>query len=182
MLKFPYAIHTDVCLLAPHADHARELFSLIQSNLTHLNQWLSWPALMKTPLDVASFLNTAARHNRAGTALILLLQCQDKICGVLSYNDFQAHDHSANIGYWLSETYQGHGIISSALPVLMRHGFQDLGLKQVFIRVAEGNDKSAAVAKRLGFEWMHTQQGAETLHQQAINHHVYVMRQEDWVK
>ena len=182
MLKFPYAIHTDVCLLAPHADHARELFALIQSNLTHLNQWLSWPALMKTPLDVASFLNTAARHNRAGTALILLLQCQDKICGVLSYNDFQVHDHSANIGYWLDAAHQGHGLISTALPVLIQHGFQDLGLKQVFIRVAEGNDKSAAVAKRLGFQWMHIDEDGEILHQQAMNHHVYVMRQEDWVK
>ncbi len=182
MLKFPHPIHADLRLLAPHADQARELFALIQNNLNHLQQWLSWPTLMKTPLDVAIFLNTAARHNRAGTALILLLQYQGKICGVLSYNDFQAHDCSANIGYWLDAAHQGRGIISSALPVLMRHGFQDLGLNQVFIRVAEGNDKSAAVAKRLGFQWTHTQQDAETLHQQAINHHVYVMRREDWKK
>lgn len=180
MLKFPYAIHADLSLLAPHADQARELFALIQNNLSHLQQWLSWPALMKTPLDVANFLNTATRHNRAGTALILLLQYQGKICGVLSYNDFQAHDCSANIGYWLDAAHQGRGIISSALPVLIQHGFQDLGLKQVFIRAAEGNDKSAAVAKRLGFQWMHIDEGGEILRQQAINHHVYVMRPEDW--
>ena len=180
MLKFPHPIHADLRLLAPHADHARELFSLIQNNLSHLQQWLSWPALMKTPLDVAIFLNTAARHNRAGTALILLLQCQGKICGVLSYNDFQAHDCSANIGYWLDAAHQGHGIISTALPVLMRHGFQDLGLKQVFIRVAEGNDKSAAVAKRLGFEWIDTAHAAELINQQSVDHQVYVMRKEDW--
>ncbi len=182
MLKFPYAIHADLSLLAPHSDQARELFALIQNNLSHLQQWLSWPALMKTPLDVATFLNTAARHNRAGTALILLLQYQGKICGVLSYNDFQTHDCSANIGYWLDAAHQGRGIISCALPVLIQHGFQDLGLKQVFIRAAEGNDKSAAVAKRLGFQWMHINEGGEILRQQAINHHVYVMRQEDWVK
>ena len=181
-MKHPTHINADIDLLTPHSRHARELFALIQTNLAHLNQWLNWPGLMKTPLDVASFLNTAARHNHTGTALILLLQYQGKICGVLSYNDFQAHDCSANIGYWLGEAYQGRGIISSALPVLMRHGFQDLDLKQVFIRVAEGNAKSAAVAKRLGFQWTHTQQDAETLHQQAINHHVYVMRREDWKK
>lgn len=66
-------------------------------------------------------------------ALILLLQYQGEICGVLSYNDFQAHDASANIGYWLGAAYQGHGIISTALPVLLQHGFQQLGLQQVFI-------------------------------------------------
>ena len=180
MLKFPHPIHADLRLLAPHAAQARELFALIQNNLSHLQQWLSWPTLMKTPLDVAIFLNTAARHNRAGTALILLLQYQDKICGVLSYNDFQAHDCSANIGYWLGEAYQGRGIISSALPVLMRHGFQDLGLKQVFIRVAEGNAKSAAVAKRLGFEWLDTAHAAELINQQSVDHQVYVIRKEDW--
>ena len=179
-MKLPYTIHADVCLLAPHADHARELFALIQNNLSHLQQWLSWPALMKTPLDVASFLNTAARHNRADTALILLLQCQDKICGVLSYNDFQAHDHSANIGYWLGKAYQGHGIISSALPVLIQHGFQNLGLKQVFIRVAEGNDKSAAIPKRLGFELIDTAHAAEVINQQTVDHQVYLMRKDDW--
>ena len=182
MLKFPHPIHADLRLLAPHADQARELFALIQNNLSHLQQWLSWPALMKTPLDVANFLNTAARHNRAGTALILLLQCQNKICGVLSYNDFQAHNHSANIGYWLGEAYQGHGIVSSALPVLVQYGFTQLGLKQVFIRVAEGNDKSAAIPKRLGFQWVNTAHGAETLHQREINHHVYAMRQENWIR
>ena len=179
-LKHPHPVNADTHLLQPHGDHARELFALIQNNLTHLNQWLSWPALMKTPLDVAIFLNTAARHNRAGTALILLLQYQGKICGVLSYNDFQAHEGSANIGYWLGEAYQGHGIVSSALPVLVQYGFTQLGLKQVFIRVAEGNDKSAAIPKRLGFQLIDTDEGSEILHQQAINHHVYAMRQEDW--
>ena len=181
-MKLPSHINADIDLLAPHSRHARELFALIQTNLAHLNQWLNWPGLMKTPLDVASFLNTAARHNHTGTALILLLQYQGKICGVLSYNDFQAHDGSANIGYWLGAAYQGHGIISTALPVLIQHGFQQLGLQQVFIRVGVGNDKSAAIPKRLGFEWMHIDEDGEILHQQAMNHHVYVMRQEDWVK
>ena len=99
---------------------------------------------------------------------------------MLSYNDFQAHEGSANIGYWLGEAYQGRGIVSTALPVLMQYGFTQLGLKQVFIRVAEGNDKSAAIPKRLGFQLIDTDEGSEILHQQAINHHVYAMRQEDW--
>ena len=62
----------------------------------------------------------------------------------------------------------------------MRHGFQDLGLKQVFIRVAEGNAKSAAVAKRLGFEWLDTAHAAELINQQSVDHQVYVIRKEDW--
>ena len=180
-LKHPSHINADIDLLAPHSRHARELFALIQNNLAYLNQWLTWPGLMKTPLDVASFLNTAARHNHTGTALILLLQYQGKLCGVLSYNDFQTEDRSANIGYWLGAAYQGHGIISTALPVLIQHGFQQLGLQQVFIRVAVGNDKSAAIPKRLGFEWIETAHAAEVINQQTVDHQVYVMRKENWI-
>ena len=180
-MKHPSHINADIDLLTPHSHYARELFALIQTNLAHLNQWLNWPGLMKTPLDVASFLNTAARHNRTGTALILLLQYQGEICGVLSYNDFQANDGSANIGYWLGAAYQGHGIISTALPVLIHHGFQQLGLQQVFIRLAVGNDRSAAIPKRLGFEWIETAHAAEVINQQTVDHQVYVMRKENWI-
>ena len=115
MLKYPTRISADVNLVPPHSEHARVLFDLIQANLPYLNAWLTWPALMQTPLDVATFLNKAQEHNRDGKALILLLQYQGQICGVISYNEFQMNNRSANIGYWLGEAYQGLGIVSTAL-------------------------------------------------------------------
>lgn len=180
MLKYPTRISADVNLVPPHSEHARVLFDLIQANLPYLNAWLTWPALMQTPLDVATFLNKAQEHNRDGKALILLLQYQGQICGVISYNEFQMNNRSANIGYWLGEAYQGLGIVSTALRRLIQYGFEDLALNKVIIRAGVGNAKSSAIAQRLGFVYEGTARANEFLHQRYIDHQIFSLLKVEW--
>lgn len=180
MLKYPTHINADLSLLPPHSEHARALFDLIQGNLPYLSTWLTWPALMQTPLDVASFLNKAQEHNRDGKALILLLQYQGQMCGVISYNEFQANNRSANIGYWLGEKFQGRGIVSTALRRFIQYGFEDLALNKVIIRAGVGNAKSAAVAQRLGFVFEGTARANEFLHQRYIDHQIFSLLKAEW--
>lgn len=59
---------------------------------------------------------------------------------------------SAEVGYWLGETYWGKGIVSSALKGIIDYGFNDLGLERIFAKPLEHNLASRSVLEKNGFK------------------------------
>ncbi len=58
---------------------------------------------------------------------------------------------AANLGYSLSETSQGHGLMSEALPPVIAWAFDTLRLHRLHAGYVPRNERSAAVLRRLGF-------------------------------
>ena len=58
---------------------------------------------------------------------------------------------TGEIGYWIAEGAQGRGLVTKGCRAIMRHGFEDLGLRRLELKCAATNTRSAAVAGRLGF-------------------------------
>ena len=56
------------------------------------------------------------------------------------------------IGWHLARDVWGRGYASEAAAVLLRHGFETLGLDEIFAVVSKGNEASARVATRLGLK------------------------------
>ena len=59
------------------------------------------------------------------------------------------------LGYWLGVPYWGRGLIPEAARELLRHGFEDLGLRRIWCGYHEGNEKSRRVQEKLGFRFHH---------------------------
>src|SRR5699024_1407559 len=57
-----------------------------------------------------------------------------------------------DIGYWIDGDAEGQGIVTRACEALIAHGRNTLQLKRFELRIATNNQKSSAVAERLGFE------------------------------
>ncbi len=55
------------------------------------------------------------------------------------------------IGYWVRASATGQGYITEAVKMLVEYAFTHLGAYRVEIRCNERNERSAAVARRLGF-------------------------------
>lgn len=55
-------------------------------------------------------------------------------------------------GYWLDEARTGAGRATAACRALFDHAARALGATDVFAGVTHGNDRSAALLRRLGFE------------------------------
>jgi RimJ/RimL family protein N-acetyltransferase len=56
------------------------------------------------------------------------------------------------IGYWLRASAPGHGYMTEAIGLLTEFAFTSLAANRVEIRCDERNERSAAVALRLGFK------------------------------
>ncbi len=55
------------------------------------------------------------------------------------------------IGYWIRPSAQGHGYVSETVRLLTAYAFDSLAAKRVGLRCDARNQRSAAVARRLGF-------------------------------
>lgn len=56
------------------------------------------------------------------------------------------------IGYWVSEKYQGQGLITEVVKALIKTGFDILDLNLIEIHCNPENTRSAKIPEKLGFE------------------------------
>lgn len=60
------------------------------------------------------------------------------------------------LGYWIGRPFWGQGLIPEAARELLRHAFEDLGMRAVWCGYYEGNVKSRRVQEKLGFQYRYT--------------------------
>lgn len=59
---------------------------------------------------------------------------------------------NAEIGYWLSETYWGKGLIKNAIEQIVDYGFKNLDIVRIFARIYGNNTPSQRVIEKAGFK------------------------------
>lgn len=70
--------------------------------------------------------------------------------------DMTDRDDECELGYWLGKPFWGRGYMPEAAAELLRHAFEDLGMRAVWCGYYEGNLKSKRVQEKLGFEYRYT--------------------------
>ncbi|MBR4910067.1 MAG: GNAT family N-acetyltransferase [Clostridia bacterium] len=64
--------------------------------------------------------------------------------------------NECEIGYWIGVPFWGQGLIPEAVREMLRHAFEDLGLKRAWCGYFEGNEKSKRVQEKCGFKYQYT--------------------------
>ena len=75
--------------------------------------------------------------------------------------DMTDRDDECELGYWLGKPFWGQGLIPEAAWELLRHAFEELGMRAVWCGYYEGNRKSARVQEKLGFVYQHRTEGLQ---------------------
>lgn len=157
---------------------AAEAYTAIDANRDFLSQWLSWPALTKSPTDFESFARSRQDLYEAGKGMTYLIYFEGKIVGAAGFNDIIPARQLATIGYWLVEEAQGNGIITRVCKELIRIAFEDLQLSKVQLSAAEFNLPSRNVAERLGMTLEGCISHAENVNGKILSHAVYGLLKE----
>jgi len=137
-------------LLEPR--HAEALFRLTDLNRLYLRPWLTWVDGTKTVEDTRSFIRRGLEQFARGGGLQAGLWFRGEIVGCIGLIEIHPELRRTEIGYWLSESLQGRGIVTRACRRLCSYAFDELGLHRVVIRCAPENLKSRAIPERLGFK------------------------------
>ena len=75
--------------------------------------------------------------------------------------DMTDREDECELGYWIGKPFWGQGLIPEAAEELLRHAFEELGMRAVWCGYYEGNVKSRRVQEKLGFVYQHTTEGLE---------------------
>jgi len=160
---------------------APELLDVVERNRADLETWLTWPHAV-TDVESAEAWLTRDLHDWADlTRLVTLIRLDDAIVGGVHVHHLDRRAGVCELGYWLDAAHRGHGIMTAAVGEVHRLRFGELCLRRVSIHCDTRNERSIALASRLGytFEGVLRHQLADpdgTPHDEAV----YSLLREEW--
>ncbi len=136
--------------LAPIAcADAPALSALVEKNRAWLARWMPW-ARDAPPANSEAFVIEALKAAREGTAFHFTIRHANEIVGSAGLHHVDRRTRSGNVGYWLSTSACGQGIATRAARALIGWALGELGLERVELHIHPDNERSRAVAQRLG--------------------------------
>lgn len=100
--------------------------------------------------DAELFINSTSQENPKQNFAI---EYSGNLCGVIGLiiqND--VYSKSAEIGYWIGESFWGKGIATTAIKLITNYGFEDLKLTRIFAGVFESNKASMKALENNGYK------------------------------
>ena len=161
-------------------EDAGALYALVDGDRKYLRQWLPWVDKQQGPRDSGQFIEGAIKDNRAGVALTLGIEHQGDIAGVIAFHEIDRDNRQTSMGFWISSTHQGKGIVSSSCERLIEYAFADLELNRVVMKIAEDNLRSRRLAERLGLAYEGTSRQSEWLYDQYVDQVIYAINADQW--
>jgi ribosomal-protein-serine acetyltransferase len=130
-------------------DDAAALFAVVDEERARLHRWFPWVQHVETVENQRAWIERvlAAENDLEGNGIWLRA---GGLAGGIGMT-VNALDHNAEIGYWLRAACEGRGLVTRATGRFLDHAFRELELRRVTIRAAVPNERSRAVAARLGF-------------------------------
>ena len=152
MFSFPLSSGEALVLRTPLITDAYH--ALLVANRERLARWEPWAIAPPVLEETRSFLEASVRNWLAGLELPVAIAVRDRgpwrLAGAVSLH-VTPYSRSAEIGYWIDGGYEGRGLASRAVAAVLDHGFGALGLERVSLHTEPANERSRALARRLGF-------------------------------
>jgi RimJ/RimL family protein N-acetyltransferase len=162
---FTFPLGADAALLPRTAALTEAYHEMLAANQQRLARWEPWAAQPPTPESTRAFLEASGRAWLEGTELpvAIAVPAGDRwqLAGSAGLR-ISAYSQSAEAGYWIDAAFEGRGLVTRAMTALLDQAFGPLGLARVTLHTEAANQRSRALATRLGF----TEEG---VHRQAIS-------------
>ena len=170
---FELVVDDEIKLSLVHESFAKRYVTLAEENHKYLAQWLAWPAFCKTEEDFKGFVKNSLHSYADGKAMHCAIVYKTVIVGNISFNSINHELKIVEIGYWISQEYQGKGIVTRTCQFLIDHAFKKLSMEKVQISAAEGNKASREVCERLGLKLEGIITSKEFIGGKILNHAIY---------
>ncbi len=130
---------------------ADDIFNTINAQRNYLGKWLPFVKETKDVSSISDFINYVRNKPKESAELAFTIRKDNKFIGLIDVKTTDLLNRKTEIGYWLSEGFQGQGIMTKAVQRICDFAFHDLKLNRVQIKCASKNVSSQNIAIRLGF-------------------------------
>jgi RimJ/RimL family protein N-acetyltransferase len=132
---------------------AAAIAAAVAESLAELQPWVPWANRSAAEPEVQRRrLEEAVPHWERGTEYVYLVfrPGEDKLLGSVGLHRRVGPD-ALEVGYWLRSSETGRGAMTEAVRALANGALALPGVDRVELHCDEANQKSAAIARRLGF-------------------------------
>jgi ribosomal-protein-serine acetyltransferase len=139
-------------ILRPFETLDAEAFAVAaRESVATVGVWMPWCVADYSATLALDWFAVCDAAQAANTGCDLGVFAEDgELLGGVGLNQFNRLHNFANLGYWVRATRQRQGVCLRAAQALAHHGFSELGFGRIEIIIAEGNEPSNAVARKLG--------------------------------
>ncbi|MFF4368919.1 GNAT family N-acetyltransferase [Streptomyces sp. NPDC001594] len=131
--------------------HAEEFLAHIDRGREFIGQFIGFPDRATDLESARQLLRANAEKSAADGARLYGIRVAGTLVGGVLFPNFDAAAGNCEVGCWMEPAGTGRGLVTRACQVLIDWAFDVRGMHRVEWHVAVGNEKSIAVARRLGF-------------------------------
>jgi RimJ/RimL family protein N-acetyltransferase len=115
--------------------------------------WRWIPTLVRTPEEMAAYIETALNEQERGISLpfALVEKATGRPIGSTRYGNIERTHHRVEIGWtWVARDWQRTAANTEAKYLLLKHAFETLGCMRVELKTDSLNERSRAAILRIG--------------------------------
>ena len=170
---FTLNIAPDLQLAIVQPSFARHYLDIVTAERAYLSKWLPWATDANNEAFFLEFIRKSLQGYAEGKSMTCALVYQHTVVGNVSFNSIDQELKKVVVGYWLSEKYQGLGIMTKAVSFLIEYAFSELSMDKVEICVAADNGPSRRLCERLNMTLEGIISNYENLNSDIIGHAIY---------
>jgi ribosomal-protein-serine acetyltransferase len=133
-------------------------------------------------MDTERFVRSILEKHSANRDEVYVVWYKHDFAGLIGFKDIDRINDKIEIGYWLIEKMTGKGIATAATRKMINLAFRNMNMNRIQIRCGVGNDKSAAIPRRLGFSFEGIERSGERHNRTYIDLEVYSLLRKEWVE
>ncbi len=132
-------------------EYLRPIYYIIDNQREYLSEWLFFVDLTTDLSYTNQFIESYLNSDRIN--LTMAISFNKQFVGIIGLKDSDLENKKTEIGYWISEKYQGNGIVTLACKALIDYAFNSLNYNRIQIKAATLNLKSRKIPERLNFSF-----------------------------
>ncbi len=151
---FSFPLSDDAVLILRTASITDAYHQLVTANQERLARWEPWAVKPQAISETRAFLEASARSWLDGSELPVAIAVREDgqwhLAGAAGLR-INGYTRSGEVGYWIDGGHEGRGLITMTVAALLDQAFGPLGIDRVTLHTDPANERSRAVARRLGF-------------------------------
>ena len=129
-----------------NASHAEAFLKAVRRSSHIHGDWVSPPA------DEAAFARHSEKYSDERNYSFVALNDREELLGCINLNEIvRGSFQSAYMGYYVFSPFQGKGLMSTAMRLVIQRAFDELGLHRLEANVQPANRDSSTLLLALGF-------------------------------